>query len=263
MKKRISIFTVGCVVAVVGLLLSPANLFAGQNEFTDSSGMEFVKIEAGAFTMGAPEGEEFEDAQPEHKITITKPFYMGKYEVTRKQWAEIMGQDASKLSNPNNPVEQVSYADVELFLLKLNEKEGTKTYRLPTEAEWEYAARAGTAAAYFFGDDASRLGEYAWYYGNSKFTNPVGRLKPNPWGLYDIYGNVFEWCQDYYGQDYYKDAPSVDPKGFQPDVKVKKTARVIRGGGWYSKAKFCSSAYRSNSLSPQKFIGLRLVKDIE
>ncbi|MBI9075017.1 MAG: formylglycine-generating enzyme family protein [Desulfatibacillum sp.] len=264
MTRTVKLLSIFSFFAAICMVLAPAAALAGQDEFTNMLGMEFVKIEAGSFQMGAPEGDMYEDAQPAHNVTVSNPFFLGKFEITRKQWAKVMGQNPEKVSNPDNPVEEVTYEDVQLFLLKLNKLEGTEAYRLPTEAEWEYAARAGSASACFFGDDLAKLGEYAWYYANAAYTQPVGQLKPNAWGLYDMYGNVFEWCQDFYGQEYYKDSPALDPKGIEADPKARKAPpRVVRGGGWYSKAQFCTSAARNNSLSSQKFIGFRLVKDIE
>ena len=131
-------------------------------------------------------------------------FYLGKYEVTQSQWQVVMGNNPSRFQGDNLPVEQMSWEDVQTFIRKLNAREGEDTYRLPTEAEWEYAARAGSTTAYSFGHSDSRLGEYAWYYMNSgRKTPPVGQLKPNAWGLYDIHGNVSEWAQDRYSKDYY------------------------------------------------------------
>ena len=264
MRRTVKLLSLFSFCAAVCLLLSPAAALAGQNEVTNTLGMEFVKIEAGTFMMGAPEGDLYKDAQPAHQVTISQPFYMGKFEITRKQWALVMGQEASKVSRPDNPVDNVTMEQVNLFLLKLNSMEGVNAYRLPTEAEWEYAARAGSSTMYFFGDDAAQLGDYAWYFGNIGSTQPVGQLKPNPWGLYDIYGNVFEWCQDFYGKAYYAESPAQDPKGIEADPKARKLPpRSVRGGGWYSKAQYCNSVYRCNSLSSQNFIGLRLVKNME
>ena len=152
-----------------------------------------------------------------------------------------MGNNPSRFTgNSNRPVESVSWDDVQAFIEKLNAKEGGAMYRLPTEAEWEYAARAGSITAYSFGDDAKQLGEYAWYGDNSKGeTHPVGQLKPNAWGLYDMHGNVWEWVQDWYGK--YAAEAVMDPQG--PSAG---SARVGRGGGWSAGARFCRSAYRSS-----------------
>jgi formylglycine-generating enzyme required for sulfatase activity len=233
---------------------------------TNSIGMEFVKISAGTFLMGTPNEqldtisggdktyrEWIENETPQHRVTINKPFYLGKYEVTQAQWQAVMGttiQDQQKKAlydrgrigvGDNYPMYYVSWYDAQQFIQKLNEGEGVTYYRLPTEAEWEYAARAGTTTIYSFGDDASQLGNYAWYRDNSgDTTHPVGQKKPNDWGLYDMHGNVWELVQERYAEDYYQNSPSDDPQG--PDDGAY---RVVRGGGWYRSARHARSAYRS------------------
>jgi formylglycine-generating enzyme required for sulfatase activity len=160
----------------------------------NSIGMEFVKIPAGEFQMGS---EEHSCGNPVHRVNIPEAFYMGKYPVTQKQWKAVMGNNPSHFKGDDRPVEYVSWYDVLGFVEKLNELEGTDKYRLPSEAEWEYACRAGTTTRYSFGDSEAKLRKYGWYDGNSRReTHPVGKKKPNPWGLYDIHGNVWEWCQD-------------------------------------------------------------------
>ena len=166
--------------------------------YTNSIGMEFMLIPAGTFMMGSEKG--YADEKPQHRVTISRPFYLGKYEVTQAQWEAVMGNNPSRFDGRNNPVEQVSWEDVRVFIARLNAHEGHTRYRLPTEAEWEYAARAGSTSAYSFGDDAARLGQYAWYGDNSgKTTHPVGQKLPNAWGLHDMHGNVWEWVQGWYG----------------------------------------------------------------
>ncbi|MDL2321828.1 formylglycine-generating enzyme family protein [Desulfosarcina sp. OttesenSCG-928-B08] len=219
--------------------------FAQEKTHTNSIGMEFVLIPAGSFKMGC--NRDFENCHggesPQHSVTISKPFYLGKYEVTQEQWVAVMGGNPSKFKGRSNPVEQVSWNDVQTFIRKLNEKEKTGKYRLPTEAEWEYAARAGSTSTYSFGDDADQIGRYAWYEGNSgEKTHPVGQKQPNNWGLYDMHGNVWEWCQDWYGENYYRNSSSSDPKG-----PSSGEYRVNRGGGWGNSAGFCRSALRSSS----------------
>src|SRR5262249_25718461 len=152
-------------------------------------GMEFVLIPAGTFQMGNNDG--YDDDKPVHTVRISRPFYLGKYEVTQAQWEAMMGNNPSHFKgDANSPVEQVHWDDVQKFIRRLNAKEGGARYRLPTEAEWEYAARAGTTTSWSFGDDASQLGRYAWCGGNAGWqTHPVGQLQPNAWGLYDMYGN--------------------------------------------------------------------------
>ena len=202
--------------------------------FTNSLGIEFVLVPAGEFMMGAvPQDKEAEDKEkPQHKVRITKPFYIGKYPVTQEECEKLMGNNPSefKKAGKRGPVEQISWNDCQEFIKKLNQKEG-KAYRLPTEAEWEYSARGGDSGGstiYTYGNDAIKLGDYAWYDDNSGgTTHPVGQKKPNSLGLYDMMGNVWEWCGDWYDKDYYKNSPSDDPKGAD-----KGEFRSLRGGSW-------------------------------
>jgi formylglycine-generating enzyme required for sulfatase activity len=233
---------------------------------TNSIGMEFVLIPEGSFMMGSdadPKNVNIkEDESPKHKVTITKPFYIGKYEVTQAQWVRLMGDNPSafKMKEEPRPVENVSWDDVQTFIQNLNKKERTKRYRLPTEAEWEYAARAGADTAYYFGDNPDLLPEYGWYEKNSDGeTHPVGLLKPNAWGLYDIHGNVWEWCQDWYGGKYYAVSPLSDPEG-HPFGDF----RVFRGGSWYSFDRQCRSTNRPTNYfkyERKDFFGFRVVKE--
>ncbi len=201
--------------------------------------LELVLVPAGEFLMGSPD---FDDEKPQHRVRITKPFYLGKYPVTQEQWQALMGANPSHFQGPKNPVECVSWEDCQEFLKKVNAKTGTRggNLVLPTEAQWEYACRAGITTKYCFGDDESMLGEYAWYEKNSaKKTHPVGQKKPNAWGLYDMYGNVWEWCQDWFDGDYYANSPSDDPAG-----PSRGSSRVYRGGSWDYHAWRCRSANR-------------------
>jgi formylglycine-generating enzyme required for sulfatase activity len=167
--------------------------------------MTFTLISAGDFYMGS---EESGDEKPVHKVKINNPFYLGIYPVTQREWKAVMDDNPSYFKGDDMPVEQVSWDDVQEFIKKLNEKEGTDRYRLPSEAEWEYACRVGTTSRYSFGDDESKLGDYAWYDDNSgDKTHPVGQKKPNSWGLYDMHGNVWEWVQDKW-HDSYGGAPT-------------------------------------------------------
>ncbi len=169
-------------------------------------------------------------------------YYLGKYPVTQQQWEAVMGDNPSHFKGGTLPVETVSFDDAQTFIQKLNQLSGKKNYRLPTEEEWEYACRAGTTSEYYFGDDASQLGEYAWYNGNSgQTTHPVGQKKPNAWGLYDMAGNVLEWTDSWFDSS--------------------RSSRVIRGGSWGNHAERCRSAYRRNSYPDYRtyFIGFRLV----
>jgi formylglycine-generating enzyme required for sulfatase activity len=206
-----------------------------QDTFTNSIGMEFIQIPAGKFTHEWSWQHERNDfGEPNIRkqiVTISKPFYMGIYEVTQEQWVAVMGEgtNPSRFKGRNNPVEQISWDDVQVFVQKLNEKEGGNKYRLPTEAEWEYAARAGTETACFFGPCNKGLGRYAWYKVNAQEKHqPVGQKEPNPWGLYDVYGNVAEWVADWYdetpGEGWYKDGEVTDPAG--PSAG---TDRVMKG----------------------------------
>ena len=205
--------------------------------------LEMVLIPAGEFLMGSPDSDKgaFKWEKPQHRVRITKPFYLGKYLVTQEQWEAVMGSNPSQFKGPKNPVEMVSWDDCQQFLGKLNAKSaaGGGKFRLPSEAQWEYACRAGSTTRYCFGDDESKLGEYAWYYKNTGVeTHPVGEKKPNGWGLYDMHGNVWEWCQDWYEDC--KESPVDDPTG-----AATGSLRVFRGGGWAGPARGCRSAYRS------------------
>ena len=216
-------------------------------ESADSMGMKFKLIPAGKFTMG-----EGDDA---HEVTLTKPFKMGIHEVTQAQYEQVMGVNPSQWSfyqTAVKPVENVSWLEALEFCRKLSalpaEKAAANVYRLPTEAEWEYACRAGTTTKFSFGDDESHLGHYACYGENSdeyvgiRATHPVGGKQPNAWGLYDMHGNVWEWCQDWYGD--YPTGAVTDPSG-----PASGRGRVRRGGGWSSFAEQCRSAFRIR-LSP-------------
>ena len=202
------IFCLFILMLFMGWSLTPWNNNDSQGvqqEVTNSIGMEFVKIPEGEFMMGSPsdEGDRDNDEGPVHKVTIEESYYLGKYEVTQEQWREVMGSNPSYFKGDDLPVEKVSWTDAQMFIQKLNEMEGTNIYRLQSEAEWEYACFAGTTTRYYFGDDESRLGDYAWYLDNlDGQTHPVGQKKPNPWGLYDMHGNVWEWCQDEYHSNY-------------------------------------------------------------
>jgi formylglycine-generating enzyme required for sulfatase activity len=211
--------------------------------FTNSIGMTFVPIPAGTFQMGSPAGEEGRDNNEwQHQVTISRPFYLQTTEVTQGQWQKVMGSNPSYFNNCGEdcPVENVSWDDAKKFIWKLNQMEKTDMYRLPTEAEWEWACRAKSTERFCFGNDEAGLKDYAWYKKNSADkTHPVRQLKPNAWGLYDMHGNVLEWCQDGYGS--YGDGTMIDPKG--PD---SGQVRVLRGGSWSDNSSLTRSAYRHN-----------------
>lgn len=233
-----------------------------KNFTSPSTGMELVLIPAGKFMMGSPSGDQdrYDDEGPAHEVIIKNPFYVGKYPVTQKQWEKIMGSNPSKFRGEDRPVESVSWNDVQEFIKKLNEKESAGKYRLPSESEWEYACRAGTTTRYSFGDDESKLDDYAWYSENSSSeTHPVGQNNPNPWGLYDIHGNVWEWCQDNWHGNY-DGAPS-DGSAWESG---SGSYHVFRGGSWYGDARSCRSAYR-NGIVPDfrgDYLGFRVLRNL-
>ena len=206
----------------------------------NSIGMRLVTIPDGTCMMGSRESEQegYGFERPRHAVKITRPFRMGATEVNQSQYRRIMGENPSEVKDLGRPVEQVSWMDAVRFCHRLSslpaEQAAGNVYRLPTEAEWEYACRAGTTTQYSFGDDASRLTEYAWFNGHA---GPSGKKKPNPWGLYDMHGNQAEWCQDWYGE--YSNRAVTDPTG--PDSGVH---RVVRGGSWVCGARGCRSAAR-------------------
>ena len=223
-----------------------------------TTGMEFVLIPAGTFQMGSTNILIVQDNEkPVHTVHITQPFYMGKYEVTQGQWQVVMGNNPSSFTgDPNWPVENVSWNDVQEFIRRLNARAGGTTFRLPTEAEWEYAARAGTTTSWSFGNDASQLERYVWYDKNAGGeTHPVGQLQPNLWGLYDMHGNVWEWVQDWFGS--YASGTADDPPG-----PPSGSYRVNRGGGWDSGFNHCRSGGRSNNAPGKRYdnLGFRLLR---
>ncbi len=230
------------IVVGVGILVLVGKWYSSyqplEETFTNAIGMKFVLIQPGPFMMGSGisaqkvtakyggKVEYYEHEHPQHKVKISKPFYMQVTEVTQGQWKSVIGDNPSKYEDCGDdcPVENVSWEDVQRFIGALNQKEGTNKYRLPTEAEWEYACRARSTTAFSFGDEVTKLGEYAWYGDNSEDrTHPVGQKKPNAWGLYDMHGNVWEWCQDWYGE--YTISDVSEPKG-PPSGEY----RVLRGG---------------------------------
>ena len=223
-----------------------------KEKFTNSIGMEFASIPAGKFLMGSPLTEKERDPdEKQHEVTLTQGFRMGVHEVTQAQYEQVMGKNPSHFKGATLPVETVSYDDALAFCQKLSdlpaEKAAGRKYRLPTEAEWEYCCRAGTSTPFHFGNELN--GTQANCDGNNPYgttkkgpylekTSPVGSYPANAWGLYDMHGNVWEWCQDWYG-DYPKQSVT-DPRG--PEVG---SYCVIRGGGWDGGAADCRSAYRS------------------
>jgi formylglycine-generating enzyme required for sulfatase activity len=204
---------------------------------------EMVVIPAGRFMMGSAEGEadRFYNEGPQHEVTLPS-FALGKYEVTQQEWIAVMGSYGGYLRGDTLPAENVTWPEVQTFVQTLNAKTG-KRYRLPTEAEWEYAARAGAATAYPGGDTPARLGDYAWHAENSGgFLHPVGEKMPNGFGLHDIYGSLWEWVEDCYAESY-DNAPA--DGGAAPEVHG--CSRIIRGGSWYNLPVFLRAANRFSS----------------
>jgi formylglycine-generating enzyme required for sulfatase activity len=226
-----------------------------------SISMKLVLIPAGKFMMGAPDSERAAlsksgkgAAGAPHEVTLSKPFYMGVTEVTQGQYEALLGANPSKVKGATNPVESVSWIEATEFCKKLSEKTG-KAVRLPTEAEWEYACRAGTKTRFFFGDSEKGLADYAWFDENSdKAPHPVGQKKPNAWGLYDMNGNVWEYGSDWSGK--YAEGAATDPQG--PD---SGSMRVMRGGSWVRDWDACRSGARASCLPDGRSdsIGFRVV----
>ncbi len=240
----------------------------GLSALLDGSG--FVQIRAGEFLMGSSNGNS--DEQPMHRVRINHDFEMGKFEVTQAQWSAVLssahgrtakaetpasevlpGSDPSHFKGSRLPVESVAWNDVQRFLRALNARDSKHEYRLPTEAEWEYACRAGSS-----GDYSGDLDAMAWYEANSDAqTHPVGLKQANAWGLYDMHGNVWEWVQDWYGSEYYEDALATDPAG-----PAEGSFRANRGGCWHKAAGYCRSAVRGFDFPGDGYysVGFRLVR---
>jgi len=226
-------------------------------KITNSIGMTFVYIKPGTFMMGSPSDEQGRfDNETQHQVTLTKGYYMQTTEVTQGQWRAVMGNNPSSFSNCGNdcPVESVSWNDVKEFIRQLNQKEGS-SYRLPTEAEWEYACRAGTNTRFYFGDSDSQLGNYAWTSAFFGKIHPVAQKQPNSWGFYDIQGNVLELCQDWFGD--YPSGSVIDPDG-----PMTGSRRVYRGCGSVGGGTYCRSAYRGDVPPDVRFnpLGFRLAR---
>ncbi len=280
------------MAAGIGVLLALPGPGAGGGAdaprvVTNSIGMKLVLIPAGKFRMGSPPTEAERDPEEvQHEVSITRSFYLGAFEVTQAQYEKVVGKNPSFFNpprggSPEHPVEQVRWHEAATYCKKLSELPGEqkagRVYRLPTEAEWEYACRAGTATAFGTGD---RLGStqanfngHAPYGGAAKGpylqkTSRVGSYAPNAWGLYDMAGNVGEWCADWYDPDYYAKSPHDDPRG--PAKGVLDTGygndffRVVRGGCWLDEGRACRAAYRFRlqSVEPYRLVGLRVACDV-
>ena len=256
-----------CLTSVMNATPLHAQNTEDRKEVTNSVGMKLVQIPAGTFMMGSPTGEKdrFDD-ETQHQVTLSKPFSMGRTEVTQGQWKKVMGTEPWKgmqyvQEGDDYPATYISWNDAVEFCKKLSILEG-KTYRLPTEAEWEYACRGGTKTAFSFGDNEAELGKYAWFRGNAwdideKYAHRVAQKQANPFGLYDMHGNVWEWCSDYDGYGDYPSGLRTDPEGPRSG-----SSRVVRGGSWYFGPYHVRSAYRNNSTPEDRYyfgLGFRLV----
>ena len=267
---------------------------SGSPVITNSIGVKLVQIPAGTFMMGSPKSESERDSEEfRHEVAITKPFYMGVYEVKQREFAKITlpGEkrrppkatfNGERGGGPDHPMENLLWQDAVDFCNTLSqqpaEKQARRTYRLPTEAEWEYACRAGTKTPFHFGNAlSSKQGNFNgnYPYGGApqgpylRKTAKVGSYEPNAFGLYDMHGNVSEWCADWYDQEYYRDSPADDPLG--PPVGVLPTGfsgnyyLVVRGGCWLDDARACRSAYRSRAMpkNTYRLIGFRVVCEVD
>ena len=228
----------------------------------NSLGMEFVEIPPGEFLMGCSVGDSEcdSDEKPLHKITLTKPFLIGKYEVTQAEWKKVMGNNPANFSKCGDtcPIENVSWNDAQEFIQRLckMEKMNPCHYSLPSEAQWEYAARAGTQTRFYWGNKVRD--DYLWYDPNAKdTTHPVGKKKPNAWGLYDMLGNVWEWTGDTYDANYYSKSVAIDP-----EVQTKTQKYVMRGGSWDHDDQYCRVSDRDFGVPDMDFntVGFRIIK---
>lgn len=269
-KRLVHAWTTGDELAIrAGAILTGALLLAlfvlgcdkqptesrsnSSNVIHTQSGMDMIPIPGGQFTMGVNDGPV--DAKPAHVVKVDG-FLMDQCEVTQEVYQKITGKNPSRRKNPRNPVEQVTWSAAARFcnarsaLEEMTPCYDTNTwecifsasgYRLPTEAEWEYACRAGSQSRFYFGESAEELRSYGWFEGNSQSApHPAGQRRPNAWGLYDMAGNVWEWCNDFYGAKYFRNSPADNPRGPHEGEK-----RVLRGGAWSSSAENCTSWARN------------------
>ncbi|MDR2100927.1 MAG: formylglycine-generating enzyme family protein [Campylobacteraceae bacterium] len=250
---------------IIGLTL----IFVGCSEkekehnktYTNSIGMNFVLIDKGSFMMGSDINQ---NEKPRQEITITRSFYLGTTEVTQEQWGKVINSNPSKIKAASNPVDSVSWYDVKMFLSKLNTLENTTKYRLPTEAEWEYAASATSNDTYSFGSDEGELKLYAWFYDKKDKTKNLSpraaaQKMPNKWGLYDMYGNVWEWVESTYDRNFYEKNPKINHSD------ISANANILKGGSSYNSAEFLRSAVRISQ--PPSYsadnVGFRIAVTIE
>ncbi len=260
------------VSAQVAAKPEPANIAEAKPDdvITNSIGMKLVYIKDGSFQMGSRLSR---DEMPPHQVKITRSFYLGAYEVRQAEWTKVMGTAPWKgmvREGPDFPATYISWDDATKFCTTLTTAErdagrlaANKSYRLSTEAEWEYACRAETQTEYSFGDDKSQLGEYAWYDGNTRnreeYAHAVGTRKANPWGLYDMHGNVYEWCSDLLDNFYYEKSPVEDPQG-----PTDRLFRVLRGGSWDLLPAHCRSARRYGQPPSTRHwsVGFRVLREL-
>ena len=240
---------------------------AGEEWSDNSLKMKFCWCPAGKFQMGGATGDLPEG--PVHEVTLSSGLWMGKYEVTQSEYQKVMGQNSSYFDSGNDaasrPVESVSWSDADEFCRRFStlERDADRLsengeYRLPTEAEWEYACRAGTTTVWSFGNDENLLKEFAWYKKNSgNTTHSVGQKKPNAWGIHDMHGNIGEWCIDWFDSSYYRSSPAIDPRG-----PSSGSDRVLRGGSWLIQSRNARSADRNGYRPGYRYFGsgFRLVR---
>ena len=265
-KSRTWIWIAAGIVAVVGIVIAAVNMNEGKEPTPTEDIVEaddvltrlyddMVYVEGGTFTMGATAEQDDGDGdeKPTHQVTLSS-FYICRHEVTQEEWEAVMGSNPSGFKSNRHPVENVSWEDCQTFINKLNSLTG-KNYRLPTEAEWEYAARGGNRSNGYKYSGSNTLDNVAWYDDNSGGTHDVMTKSPNELGLYDMSGNVYEWCSDWYDIEYYADSPNNNPKG-----PSSGSYRVKRGGGWFLSARYCRVSYRGFSAPSDRYsyLGLRL-----
>ncbi|MBD3265607.1 SUMF1/EgtB/PvdO family nonheme iron enzyme [bacterium] len=247
--RNLSRWFLGAGLSAIFLCLLPGSAVSLEEKTIELPGLSknsvplvMVKIPAGSFLMGSPPSEKYREYNegPQHKVIISQDFYIGKYEVTQAQWKTLMEENPSVFTGDELPVNKVSWLECMEFILKLRQLKDEEGFRLPTEAEHEYVCRAGTTGTTFFGDTPAMdtIMNYVWFRRNSDYeVHPVGTLKPNPWGLYDIMGNVWEWCSDWYY--FYEEGEQIDPQG--PKFGRDK---VIRGPSWMGRKEWVRCADR-------------------
>ncbi len=260
MKKSTLVLILILLITVIVLPQKKKAVKKQTNSKKEFIAPEMVFVKGGTFEMGSNEGEEHE--RPIHTVTLGD-FYIGKYEVTQKEWEAVVGHSPSNFKGANRPTENVSWSDVQKFIKKLNAQSG-EHYRLPTEAEWEYAARGGSKSSGYIYSGSNDINEVAWYggydkSGNAEETHEVGQKQPNELGIYDMSGNVAEWCNDRYNEYYYNNSKSKNPQG-----PSSGEYRVLRGGSWNISDNVCRSSYRYYYLADDwhNYLGFRLVQEI-